>query len=377
MPYSFKHRHPFNRPPWWPVNEPWPPAGRPGRRMRGHFFWQIIRPFIFFMVGVSLIISLLVGIEARLLGMLQIPGELAWIIFPLSIALPMAGLALLALAGRRLRRMSHPFDDLLEAAGRVAEGDYSIRVGEQGSREMRSLAHAFNSMAARLQITTEQRRELLADVTHELRTPLTVIQGSVEAMLDGVYPPDTAHLNSILEETKILTRLVDDLRILALAESGALQLKKEPTDLGVLVGETTGAFRGQAEAAGVALQVDGGDDLPPLELDPERIHQVLANLIANALRYTPPGGVIHVSLKMNTSGGETRALLSVHDSGPGILPEDLPHVFDRFYKSHESGGMGLGLSIAKHLIEAHGGTIQVESESGQGTTFYIELPVIS
>jgi signal transduction histidine kinase len=376
MPHIPKHRLPFNRPPWWPANEPWPPVGRPGRKLRGHFFWQIVRPFVLFILGVSLIINLLIGFEARLLGLLQIPSTLAWVVIPLSIAISILGFGLLALAGRGLRRMSIPFDHLLEAAGRVAEGDYTVRVDEQGPQEVRSLAHAFNSMAARLQITTEQRRDLLADVTHELRTPLTVIQGNVEAMLDGVYAPDAEHLYSILEETKILARLVDDLRTLALAESGALQLKKELTDLAVLVGETAAAFRGQAAAAGVTLQVDAGADAPLLKLDPERMHEVLSNLIANALRYTPPGGKIEVSFRMSGAGGENRAFLSIQDSGPGISPEDLEHVFDRFYKAHESGGMGLGLSIAKHLVEAHGGTIQVQSEPGKGTTIHIDLPDI-
>ncbi len=163
---------------------------------------------------------------------------------------------------------------------------------------MRSLVRAFNGMAARLQLTEEQRRDLMADITHELRTPLTVIQGNLEGILDGVYSPDEAHLKSILEETQILSRLVDDLRTLALAESGALQLKKEPTDLAVLIGETVSAFRTQADAAGVRLdiQAESGDDL--LNLDPERIRQVLSNLIANALRYTPRDGSIHVTYKI-------------------------------------------------------------------------------
>jgi len=230
-------------------------------------------------------------------------------------------------------------------------------------------------MASRLQVTDEQRRNLLADVTHELRTPLTVIQGNLEGMLDGVYAADEAHLKSLLEETQILSRLVDDLRTLALAESGALQLKKEPTDLVALIGETTAGFRAQADAAGVALGVEVMADALLLDLDPERMHEVLSNLIANALRYTPRGGIISVRLGRTHADGEQRTLVTIADSGPGITAEDLPHVFDRFYKARDSGGMGLGLSIAKHLTEAHGGTLDAESDPGQGTTMRITLPL--
>ena len=237
--------------------------------------------------------------------------------------------------------------------------------------ELRSLAHAFNNMAARLRITDEQRRELLADVTHELRTPLTVVQGNLEGMLDGVYPADEANLRSLLDEMNILARLVEDLRTLALAESGALQLKKEPTDLGMLVRDTAAAFLTQANEARVSLNVEPANDLPWLEMDPGRIRQVLSNLLANALRYTPAGGTISVRYWQ----AEKRALFEVQDSGPGISAEELPHVFERFYKSTDSGGMGLGLAIARHLVEAHSGTIIAESEPGQGTTMRIDLPL--
>jgi signal transduction histidine kinase len=268
--------------------------------------------------------------------------------------------------------MSAPLDDMLEASGRVAGGDYSTRVDEKGPPEVRALTRAFNSMAARLQAANERRRDLLADVTHELRTPLTVIQGNVEGMLDGVYPADEARLKSILEETHILSRLVEDLRTLALAESGALQLKKEPTDLAALIRETVSAFAAQADAAGIRLET-GLQAVPWLNLDPQRMGEVLSNLIANALRYTPRGGLIGIRYMAIPGGGEGRAAVSVTDSGPGIPAEDLPNIFDRFYKSSDSGGMGLGLSIAKYLVEAHGGTIKAESETGKGTTISFSL----
>jgi signal transduction histidine kinase len=258
------------------------------------------------------------------------------------------------------------------AAERVADGDYTVRVPEKGPRAMRSLTRAFNNMAARLHQTDEQRRNLLADVTHELRTPLTVIQGNLEGMIDGVYPADEANLRAVLDETHLLSRLIDDLRTLALAESGALQLRKELTDPNLLISETVSAFQLQAEAAAVTLTATGAD-LPLILLDPARMRQVLANLLANALRYSPRGSTVLIG-KEST---DERIQITVKDSGPGIPAEDLPHIFERFYKSADSGGMGLGLAIARHIVLAHGGNIRAESEPGQGTTIQIELPVIS
>jgi signal transduction histidine kinase len=229
-------------------------------------------------------------------------------------------------------------------------------------------------MAARLQLTEEQRRDLMADITHELRTPLTVIQGNLEGFLDGVYSPDEARLKSLLEETQVLARLVEDLRTLALAESGALQLKKEPTDLALLIGETVSAFRTQADAAGVKLDFQSGSDALVLNLDPERIHQVLSNLIANALRFTPCDGTIHVGYKTTLKKDGKYAEVTVEDTGVGIAPEVLPHIFNRFYKSRDSSGTGLGLPIARHLVEAHDGSISAESQTGHGTTIRFRLP---
>jgi two-component system sensor histidine kinase BaeS len=190
-------------------------------------------------------------------------------------------------------------------------------------------------------------------------------------MLDGIYPSDEANLRSLLDETVMLSRLVEDLRTLALAESGALKLKKEPTDLRMLIRDTAAAFQAQADSAGVALTVEAGDDLPWLELDPGRIRQVLSNLLANALRYSPSGGVVSIRY----SQGEGQALAEVRDTGPGIPADELGHIFERFYKSTDSGGMGLGLAIAKHLVEAHGGTLTAKSTPGQGTSMQISLPL--
>jgi two-component system sensor histidine kinase BaeS len=173
-----------------------------------------------------------------------------------------------------------------------------------------------------------------------------------------------------------LARLIDDLRTLALAESGALHLHREPTDFGVLAAETVASFRAQAEAAGVELSATVADDMPLLEIDPMRIREVLANLIANALRYTPPGGKVQVAAQCDPD--ERHVVVSVSDTGTGIASENLPHIFDRFYKSGNSPGTGLGLAIAKNLITAHGGEISAQSDglAGSGTTIKFSLPLI-
>jgi signal transduction histidine kinase len=307
------------------------------------------------------------------------PFDQPWIIFPFGIA----GLFILVvttfLAIRSLRRMSNPLDELVQSSSKVAGGDFSARVEVKGPPEVRTLLHGFNSMAERLQANDRQRRDMLADVSHELRTPLTVIQGNVEGILDGLYPADEARLQSILEETQVLSRLIEDLRTLALAESGALQLKREPTDLGELVRDAAAGFDAQVREKDISivLELSRMDDV---EIDPRRIREVLSNLIGNALRFTPSRGVVKVGLAESGSGPDREAVLFVEDNGPGISSADLPHVFERFYKSSDSGGMGLGLSIAKYLVEAHGGKIWAESniviegEAGRGTRISFTLP---
>jgi signal transduction histidine kinase len=313
----------------------------------------------------------LTALIARGLGLVDFSFDLGQWFIPIGVGVLLFVMLLVGLGGAGVRRVVVPLDDLLAAAERIGQGEYTVRVEEKGPREVRSMARVLNKMAKRLDELDSRRRDLLADVTHELRTPLTVVQGNLEGMLDGVYPADEANLRSLLEETKLLSRLVEELRTLALAESGALQLRKEPVDLSLLVSETTAAFQAQADAAGIVLKVATASDLPPLPLDGGRIRQVLSNLLANALRYTPEGGRVTVSCQQS---GES-VLLEVQDSGPGIPAEELPYIFDRFHKSTDEGGMGLGLAIARHLVEAHGGRIHAESQPGQGTTMRVELPV--
>ncbi len=309
---------------------------------------------------------LAVGLLSGLFGVHQHRG-----LVPFAVVLGVGLVVATVATGQTVRRMARPLAEVMEAADRVAGGDYTARVSEEGPRDVRRLARAFNSMVERLHTDEERRRNLLADVAHELRTPLAVIQGNAEGMLDGLYPADREHLEPILEETKVLSRLLDDLQTLSTAEAGALKLHREPVDPGELVSDAATAFRGRAEAAGVKLSTRVDPGLPELEVDPVRVAEVLANLVQNALRHTPSGGSVTVSADTDGSG----VVFAVDDTGPGIPPELLPHVFDRFVKTADSGGRGLGLAIARTLVQAHGGTIEAQSEPGQGTCMRFVLPL--
>jgi two-component system sensor histidine kinase BaeS len=290
------------------------------------------------------------------------------VIFLAVLALGGAGIFII---GRTLRRSTQPIEEMMDAADQVAQGDYTTRVTERGPHDVRHLAHAFNSMSERLQLNDEQRRRMLADISHELRTPLTVLHGNLEGMLDGIYQPDAARLESLVEETRVMSRLIDDLRTLADADSGTLKLQRESTDVGLLVNEVIASFRGQAQSAGVQLEVESAADQPLIEIDPARIRQVLTNLIANALRYTGSDGSIRVQCRLKNETLE----VTVSDTGRGIAPQDLPYIFDRYTKSSDSRGSGLGLAIAKDLVEAHDGRISAQSELQEGTTITFTLPV--
>jgi signal transduction histidine kinase len=268
-----------------------------------------------------------------------------------------------------VRRMTRPMNNLIDAARRIESGDYSAQVPEWGSRDIRSVARAFNSMSARLKTVDEQRRSFMADVTHELRTPLSVIRGQAEAIADGVYPADPAHLAPILDATQTLDRLVEDLRTLVLTDAGNLVLNKEPTDLGQLAEDTVGSFRSQTESAGVSLTTEVADNLPSVEVDPARIRQVVSNLLSNAIRHTPTGGSVKVAV--NSAGDQVT--LAVRDTGEGIPPDLLPHVFERFVKGPSSKGSGLGLAIAHDIIVAHDGSIEVQNQPDGGTTVTVKF----
>jgi two-component system sensor histidine kinase BaeS len=350
---------PRRRPPWWPEGEPFPPARRWGRRGPPAF----IRRIGCFFVGV-LAVAVLAGAVA---------GSLVAQLGPWPVALLVVGFVILIVVAGfgGFRRMTRAVGSLVEAAGRIEAGDYSAQVPETGTPDMRSVARAFNAMSARLKASDEQRRSFLADVAHELRTPLSVIRGQAEAIADGVYPGDAAHLAPILDATQTLDRLVEDLRTLVLTDAGSLVLQKEPTDLGALAVESVDSFKVQAEAAGIGLSTDISDNLPSVEVDAARIRGVIGNLLSNAIRHTPAGGSGAVGVSASGDG----VVITVTDSGKGIPPELLPHVFERFVRGAGSSGSGLGLAIVHDIVSAHGGTVEVESQAGSGTKVRLTLPI--
>ena len=273
------------------------------------------------------------------------------------------------------RRTLAPLQSLGEAARRLGRGDLSQRAPATGPTEIQQLAHNFNAMAAELEEAERHRRNLTADIAHELRTPLSNIQGYLEAIKDGLVQSTPETLDTIHGQALQLSRLVEDLRLLAQVESGDLLLDVARVSPEELLRSCIDAVRPRADAKTVALTIDVDPDLPALEIDGARISQVVGNLLENAITHTPQGGAVTVSARAESGHVE----VSVGDTGPGIAPEDLPRVFDRFYRadpsrSRDTGGSGLGLTIARRLTEAHGGTIAVNSVPGGGSRFSVRLP---
>jgi signal transduction histidine kinase len=290
----------------------------------------------------------------------------------------LAGLAAVVLSLALSRRILRPVEALTVAARRMETGDLSTRVEVGSQDEIGQLAHAFNAMAEGLEQQERLRRTLASDISHELRTPLANIRGYLEALQEGVVAPSPGVLGSLHEEAMLLNRLVDDLQDLSLAEAGQLRLETRPVLLAPLVEAAITALTPRAAEKGIALRAALPDDLPPALADPERIGQVLRNLLANALTHTPAGGTVTTTAR----AAEDRSFLevTVADSGSGIPAEHLPHVFDRFYRADPSrtratGGAGLGLAIVRQLVVAHGGEVGAESEPGSGARFRFTLPV--
>lgn len=285
-----------------------------------------------------------------------------------------AVLVALLVGGLLARTLTHPLQSLTQATHRMASGELEQAVPVNSEDEIGELAAAFNQMSRAVARANSARRQMAADVAHELRTPLTVIAGYVEAMRDGVLAPTPERLGVIYAEMEHLQHLVGDLRLLSQADAGELKLNLQPLDPAEVLQQTSAAFAHQAAQKDVRLELLAARGLPRVLADETRLDQVLDNLLSNALRHTPSGG--RVTLAASASGGRVR--LGVEDTGPGIAPEALPFVFDRFYRadpsrSEETGQSGLGLAIAKALVEAHGGSIGVKSVVGEGTTFTIEL----
>ncbi len=282
-----------------------------------------------------------------------------------------ASLLGLILADRLLR----PLRKLGVAATSVAAGELETRSGLAGrTDEIGELARSFDGMADALQASEVGRRRFLQDAVHELRTPLTVIEATASAVIDGVYAPEPRHLETIRAQAKLLARVVDDLRTISLAESRALELRREPIDAGAALRDAASGFGARAERDGIHVSLDAPETLVA-EADPERLRQMLGALVDNAVRHTPPGGSI--TLAGTATDGVVR--FDVRDSGPGVAVEDLPHVFERFYQADLSrdrarGSSGLGLAIVKALAEAHGGSVGVENAASGGADFWIEIP---
>jgi signal transduction histidine kinase len=355
------HWRPGERPQWWPEDEPWPPRRRARKprsflRKVGCFFGAIFA----LMVAASILGAIFSEGGGRHSG-----GGPPWGFF-LVIVIVIS----LAYVGRTVRSTAAPISEVMSAAERVADGDYAVRVETKAKGDVGRLVDSFNAMTTRLETNETQRRNLFADVAHELRTPLSVIRGNTEGMLDGVYPRDDPHLETVLDATAMMARLLDDLRTLSLADTGALRLHRERTDVADLLVEVRYGFAPRADAAGVTFAVQA-QPVQSLDIDPVRIRQVLDNLLDNALRHTPQGGTIRIEVRPEGNA----VLFRVADTGKGISAEALPHVFDRFWKSADSGGSGLGLAIARGLIEAHGGQIRADSVPGKGTVLSFTLPL--
>jgi len=343
------------------------------QRNRRFIFWR----FAFIFGGISILFLVAIGIVAYLVITLPHPERPR-----IGILIPLCGVPLVfmlgsfLLGGLAFRRLGTPFVDIMSATDAIARGDLSVRLRENERGPLGNLARRFNNMVAELERAERQRSNLTADIAHELRTPLHIIQGNLEGMLDGVYEPTPENITDTLDETRLLARLVDDLQTLSLAEAGQLPLHPTRFLLADLLADSATGFESRAASQKVDLHVDAPDPSPEIEADYDRLIQVLANLLTNALRHTPEKGRITLRAESIPDGVQ----ITVSDTGTGIPTEDLPYIFDRFWRGDKSrarteGSSGLGLAITKQLVLAHGGTIAVQSEVGKGTTFMIELPV--
>ena len=291
-----------------------------------------------------------------------------------GVAAGAGGILLISLVSRRALSSVRALNSAARALG---QGNLSQRVKAEGRDEIGELGRTFNSMADGLESAERQRRNMVADVAHELRTPLSNIQGYIEALRDGLLNPDDSTLDTVHQQVLYLSHLVEDLKVLAETEAPGFQLDWQLDSIADAIRKSVEAFRPKAEAAGVVLGEEVASDLPLMDFDTTRISQVLSNLLENAIRYTPSGGAVTVSAELE---GTSKVRVTITDSGEGIQPEALPYVFDRFYRADPSraratGGTGLGLTISRQLVQAHGGTIRAESTKGEGSRLVFDLPL--
>jgi len=308
------------------------------------------------------------------------PTSPHWLLAPISRFLLWGGLlavaVALALTFFLSRRILSPVKALILSTRRLGKGDFSQRIQVKDKGELGELGHAFNTMADDLERNEKLRRNMVADTAHELRTPLSNIQGYLEALRDGVIKPDAATTHSLHEEVTLLSRLLDDLQELSLAEAGELKLSCQTEDVSELIERAVASVPARDGAKEIPISTELPDKLPPVNVDSHRIKQVLRNLLENAIAHTTGGDTITVTAQQRGRWVE----VSVVDTGEGIPAEDLPNVFERFYRvdksrARKTGGSGLGLTISKYLVEAHGGSIEVQSEVGRGSTFTFTLPL--
>lgn len=301
------------------------------------------------------------------------------VLYWMTVAMVWGGLATSAIAlllGVWMsRKITIPLKKLLSAIEQIGHGNMDTRVEIVSNDEFGLVGQAFNEMSERIYDTEQARRHLVADVAHELRTPLTIMQGQLELMQEGIVPFEATNMLPILDEVIRLSRLVDDLHQLSLAEVGFLHLDVQIQNIVYILHRIIDNFSFEAEDRGVFLQFNVAAELIEAAVDSNRITQVFVNLLGNAIRYTPTGGMVTVEVMEKS----TSVVIKVSDTGTGIDAVHLPHIFDRFYRAHEdrsreTGGMGIGLAIAKEFIHAHGGNIQVKSEMGKGTQFVVEIP---
>ncbi|MEA1903218.1 MAG: HAMP domain-containing sensor histidine kinase [Actinomycetota bacterium] len=325
-------------------------AHRPDHRRPGNRIGSRVFGFLFFLLVVSAIVG-------GLISWATTSGRGWFLLIGLAVVI---GIGVMMM--RAFSRTWAPVSDLIDATTQLGEGDSEVRMRSRGGGPWGAVASSFNRMAERLGDEDERRRRLLADLGHEMRTPLTVIRGEIEAVIDGVHTPES--LSNVVAEVELMDRLLEDLRTLALAEAGTLELVIEPTDLGDLVADVVASYRSVTQDQDVSVRLDN-NATNSIEVDPHRIHQVVSNLVSNALRVMPEGGTLEVTVDDES--------ITVADTGPGIPEDQLTAVFDRFVKAADSTGSGLGLSIARDLVEAHGGTITVQNRAEGGALFTVTL----
>lgn len=335
----------------------------------GHAEWhgpppaRFVRRRLFLAVGGLFLFATIIGsIAGLVLAAMSRPGPWIWLVL-LPIILLMLG------GGRGMRRTFRPVGDLIDATARLGDGEPGVRIEATAPGPFRPVIHSFNRMAARLDEEDERRRRFLADLGHELKTPLAVLRGEIEALIDGVRPADEHHLTSLLDDVGTAERLVEDLRTLTLTEAGRLELHTEELDLGSLALESLESAETLMHDHDVTLDWATSGDVV-IMVDPMRVRQVIWNLVTNALRAMPTGGILGVGV----TGEPDAVRIAVTDTGRGIDGARLETIFDRFEKSADSSGSGLGLTIVRDLVEAHGGTITAQNVGGSGARFEILLP---